>query len=132
MRSAAFDGIDIADNRRDFFAVANFNPISGAEVLGHRSPGGFGSDTTFGRNFDVPLDLAPGNCLLAFIVDESGNGNSRTNTAVGIDDIRVRAEVPVPATMLLAGLGLAGLVGARRLRWPGNHTRSARISTRLL
>lgn len=112
----AFDGIDIADNRRDIFGVVIFDATTDAEVLVRRSPNGFGSDTTFGRNFDVPLDLVPGDYLLAFILDESGNGDGRTNTAVGIDNIRVRAEVPAPATLLLLGIGVAGLGAARRLR----------------
>jgi hypothetical protein len=48
-------------------------------------------------------------------LNETGNGSGgRTNTASCIDNIRIRAEVPLPATLPLRIAGFAGIAALRR------------------
>ena len=65
--------------------------------------------------FDVYDDLDPdvSDYRLRFRLNETGNGGGPTNTAAGIDNVRV-AVVPEPAAALLLCAGLAGLAATRR------------------
>jgi hypothetical protein len=60
-----------------------------------------------GDSFRLPL--LPGIHTLSFILNEATGG--ATNTAAGIDNIRIDAVIPEPSTYLLFAVGLLGLIG---------------------
>jgi hypothetical protein len=116
-----FNGTDTAVNRMDEFIVRVNDP--GPEqnhlVRFQESPDDFCGCSGLQALFPVfndadPSTISPGDYLLVFRLNEDGAG---TNTAAGVDRIRVRAfVVPEPGTWALLASGLILL--ALRARRP--------------
>ena len=118
----AFTGTDTNPSRTDEFIVRLTGPGQTQEIELRESPGDFGNfaaHTGIAAIFDVfndadPATVSPGTYDLVFRLNESAGGD--TNTAVGLDRIRVRAEViPEPSVLaLLIACGGAGFLVSRR------------------
>lgn len=106
--SYAFDGVDTSADNEDFFSSS----IVGAttlELLAVSSPSFLSQPFSILIN---PVDLPLGPLSLEFKLHEAG---SNTNTAAGIDDIRIAvATVPEPSPLFMLGAGLLSMCWVRR------------------
>ena len=115
----AFDFIDLSTGNDAFVSVLTSDGgITKSMVdinTGSGSASAFGS---FDQTFNLPeLEASGGFVEIAFSLLE--NPDSLTNSFAGIDDVSVVAEaavtpVPIPATLLLFGSGLIGMIGLKR------------------
>ncbi len=111
----AFDGRDESSTKIDHLTIAilgGANPVIVERFSSDTDLGSIGHIVSF---FDVFTDLDPNvqDYRLRFRLNETGNGGGPTNTAAGIDNVRI-AVVPEPASALLLCAGLVGLAASRR------------------
>jgi hypothetical protein len=121
----AFDGRDESPTKTDHLAIAIFGAASPVVVQRFSSDTDLGIAGHFVGFFDVFTDLDPNiqDYRLRFRLNETGSGGGPTNTAAGIDNVRVAAVIPEPASALLLCAGLAGFVGMRRRAKPSSACR---------
>ena len=81
--------------------------------------GTFETKATYSASYNISLVDESPNAMLQFGLWESSScwGDDKTDTWLGVDNITVSSNatpIPEPATMLLFGTGLIGLIGYRR------------------